>query len=95
MQGTQLDEGNSLYDSVNGKATLMTSRRSLLAGSKLLAGAGLALGLSLTGYISPANAGPPPPPPLPVAAHHHLLLRVAARHHPLLVEVRTASCRGL
>jgi hypothetical protein len=53
---SQLDEGNSLYDSVNGKATLMTSRRSLLAGSKLVVAAGVTFGLGLAGRSSSAQA---------------------------------------
>jgi len=58
---SQLDEGNSLYDSVNGKATLMTSRRSLLAGSKLVVAAGLTFGLGLAGRSSSARAATPSP----------------------------------
>jgi hypothetical protein len=53
---TQVDERNSLDDLVNGKATLMTSRRSLLAGSKLFAAAGLTFGLGLVGRSSSASA---------------------------------------
>src|SRR5215472_5997783 len=53
---TQVDERNPLDDLVNGKATLMTSRRSLLAGSKLFAAAGLTFGLGLVGRSSSAQA---------------------------------------
>jgi hypothetical protein len=42
-------ERKSSEASANGKATLMTSRRSFIAGSKLLVGAGVTLGLSLAG----------------------------------------------
>jgi hypothetical protein len=45
----------------NGDATLTTSRRSFLAASKLVVGAGVALGLSLTGRRSPARAATPCP----------------------------------
>jgi len=56
MPTTQAHERNSLDVAADRKATLMTSRRSLLAGSKLLVGAGVALGLSLTERSSPARA---------------------------------------
>jgi hypothetical protein len=49
-------ERNSLDASANGKATLMTSRRSFFAGSKLFVGAGVALGLGFAGRSSPARA---------------------------------------
>jgi hypothetical protein len=49
-------ERNCLDDAANEKATLATSRRNFLAGSKLLVGAGVALGLGLVGRSSSAQA---------------------------------------
>jgi hypothetical protein len=54
--GLQVDDRNSLDASANGKAALMTSRRSFLAGSKLFVGA--AVGLGLAGRSSSARAVP-------------------------------------
>ena len=56
--GTSLkaDERQSLDVLANEKVTLRTSRRSVLAGSKLIAGAGVALALGLAGRSSSARA---------------------------------------
>jgi Hint domain len=50
----------------NGDATLTTSRRSFLAASKLVVGAGVSLGLGLAGRSASAQTPPAPrPPPTP------------------------------
>jgi Hint domain len=52
----QAHEGKSLDVSADRKATLTTSRRSFLAASKLVAGAGIALGSGLLGRSASAQA---------------------------------------
>ena len=51
-----MDKKNSFDVLVDEKAALMTSRRSFLASSKLIVGAGVVLGLALTGRSSSAQA---------------------------------------
>jgi hypothetical protein len=51
-----LDGRSSVNTRANGKATLTTSRRSFLAASKLVVGAGVSLGLGLAGRSSSARA---------------------------------------
>jgi Hint domain len=53
---SQAHVGNSLDGSAQGKASLVTSRRSLLAGSKLVVAAGVTFGLGLAGRSSSAEA---------------------------------------
>jgi Hint domain len=61
-----LDGRSSLDACANAKATLTTSRRSFLAASKLVVGAGVSLGLGLAGNSASAQTPPAPrPPPSP------------------------------
>jgi len=56
--GSPVHAGNSLDGSAQGKATLVTSRRSFLAGSKLVAGAARWSCLGLADEHRPAKPNP-------------------------------------
>jgi hypothetical protein len=64
---TKMNERNSFDVSADEKATLITSRRSFLASSKLIVGAGVVLGLALTGRSSSAQVPAAPSAPTPVS----------------------------
>jgi hypothetical protein len=69
-----MDERNSLDEFAKGKATLTASRRSLLAGSKLVVAAAAAFGLGLAGRSSSARAQTALVKPVPSTAPHACFL---------------------